>query len=145
MKRCYFFLLFMLLLEFSGFAVVLSEAAPDWILTRRPIIFCSLLGGIGGVVYCFRCDLRQLMHRHRLGPKMDSMVFPRDQLLAFYGAISYLFLKAGLLILESKQTADSSELGFYALALLPGSTSQVRHKTRRGRPCDLGHSKVTRL
>jgi hypothetical protein len=36
------------------------------------------------------------------------------------GGISFLFLKAGLLLLESNQNADSTDLGFYALAFVAG-------------------------
>ena len=36
------------------------------------------------------------------------------------GAISYLFLKAGLLVLESSSNAGSSEMGFFALAFIAG-------------------------
>lgn len=36
------------------------------------------------------------------------------------GAVSYLFLKAGLLILEAGMNPDASELGYYALAFVAG-------------------------
>ena len=34
------------------------------------------------------------------------------------GAVSYLFLKAGLLLLESKQLSETIDLGFLALAFI---------------------------
>jgi hypothetical protein len=34
--------------------------------------------------------------------------------------VSYLFLKAGLLVLESSSNADASEIGFFALAFIAG-------------------------
>jgi Kef-type K+ transport system membrane component KefB len=36
------------------------------------------------------------------------------------GAFSYLFLKAGLLVLESSSKSDASEIGFFALAFIAG-------------------------
>jgi len=36
------------------------------------------------------------------------------------GAVSYLFLKAGLLLLESKQLSETTDLGFLALAFIAG-------------------------
>jgi hypothetical protein len=36
------------------------------------------------------------------------------------GGISWLFLKAGLLILEATPSTDASDLGFYALAFIAG-------------------------
>ncbi len=34
--------------------------------------------------------------------------------------MSYLFLKAGLLVLESSSNTDASEIGFFALAFIAG-------------------------
>lgn len=36
------------------------------------------------------------------------------------GAVAYLFLKAGLLMLESGTHPDASELGFYAISFVAG-------------------------
>jgi hypothetical protein len=36
------------------------------------------------------------------------------------GAVAYLFLKAGLLILESGTRTDASDLGFYAISFIAG-------------------------
>jgi len=36
------------------------------------------------------------------------------------GGVSYLFLRAGLLVLESSTRPNSSELGFYALSFIAG-------------------------
>jgi hypothetical protein len=39
---------------------------------------------------------------------------------AICGGVSWLFLKAGLIVLESSQNPNSSNLGFYALAFIAG-------------------------
>ena len=36
------------------------------------------------------------------------------------GGVSFLFLKAGLLVLEAQSTGSSTHLGFYALAFIAG-------------------------
>lgn len=36
------------------------------------------------------------------------------------GAVSYAFLKAGLLVLEAQKENDASNLGFYALSFISG-------------------------
>lgn len=36
------------------------------------------------------------------------------------GAVSFIFLKAGLLLLEAKRSDSSTDLGFFALALIAG-------------------------
>jgi hypothetical protein len=36
------------------------------------------------------------------------------------GGVSYLFLKTGLILLESSAKGDASNLGFYALAFIAG-------------------------
>jgi len=51
---------------------------------------------------------------------MDAVVLHSPNSNKNCGGVSYLFLRAGLLILESGTRADSSHLGFYALAFKAG-------------------------
>lgn len=120
MKRCYTFLLLMLLLEFGGFAAILSGTVPPWILAHRTIFLCSLLGGVGGVVYCFRGLYVNSCAGPGWDPKWIPWYFTRPIVSLVCGAVSYVFLTAGLLVLESKQAPGSTEIGFYALAFIAG-------------------------
>jgi len=46
--------------------------------------------------------------------------FIRPLVSVVCGGVSFLFLKAGLLILEARQHEGSTEIGFYALAFIAG-------------------------
>lgn len=49
-----------------------------------------------------------------------SWYFVRPIVSVICGAVSYLFLKAGLLILEAKKESDATNFGFFALAFIAG-------------------------
>ena len=86
----------------------------------RLAILCGLSGGIGGVTYCLR------------GIYLNACVFDRwnDSWLPWYfirpvvsfvcGVVSWVFLKAGLIVLEAKQLENPTNLAFIALAFIAG-------------------------
>lgn len=104
------------------FLLVLSLQTdlPTWLDAIRLPFRCILLGGLGGVVYC----LRGVYLNASVRKQWDTAWVPWYCLRPFVslacGGISFLFLKAGLILLESKQNADSTDLGFYALAFVAG-------------------------
>ncbi|EPL10415.1 hypothetical protein CF150_15213 [Pseudomonas sp. CF150] len=59
------------------------------------------------------------MHK-RWDPDWHVWYFIRPITSIVAGAVSYLFLKAGLLVLESSAKSDASEIGFFALAFIAG-------------------------
>lgn len=104
------------------FLLVLSLQTdlPTWLDAVRLPFRCILLGGLGGAVYCLRgIYLNASVHK-----QWDATWVPWYYIRPFVslacGGISFLFLKAGLLLLESTQNADSTDLGFYALAFVAG-------------------------
>jgi hypothetical protein len=81
---------------------------------------CGLVGGIGGCVYCLRgVYLNACVHK-RWDPDWLPWYYIRPIVSVACGAVSFLFLHAGLLILESTRRPDSTNLGFYALAFIAG-------------------------
>ena len=86
----------------------------------RLAILCGVSGGIGGVTYCLR------------GIYLNACVFDRwnDNWLPWYfirpvvsfvcGVVSWVFLKAGLIVLEAKQLENPTNLAFFALAFIAG-------------------------
>lgn len=81
---------------------------------------CAATGGLGGCLYC----LRGIYLNYSVSKQWSSDWYPwyviRPLVSAGSGAIACLFLKAGLLILESGTRADASDLGFYAVAFIAG-------------------------
>ena len=105
-----------------AFLLVLSLQTdlPTWLDAIRLPFRCILLGGLGGVVYCLRGVYLNASLRKQWDPAWIPWYYIRPFVSLACGGISFLFLKAGLLLLESKQNTDSTDLGFYALAFVAG-------------------------
>ncbi len=81
---------------------------------------CSVIGGLGGCIYCLRAIYLNACVRKSWDKEWMPWYYIRPIVSIVSGGVSYLFLRAGLLILESGTRADSSDLGFYALAFIAG-------------------------
>lgn len=104
------------------FLLVLSLQTylPPWLDAVRLPFRCILLGGLGGIVYCLRGIYLNFSVRKRWDSAWVPWYYIRPFVSLACGGISFLFLRAGLLLLESKQNADATDLGFYALAFVAG-------------------------
>ncbi len=78
------------------------------------------MGGLGGIVYCLRGVYLNACVKKTWDKEWHPWYYIRPLVSLVCGGISYLFLKAGLLVLESNQSVDSSNLGFLALAFIAG-------------------------
>jgi len=83
-------------------------------------MMCAVIGGIGGCVYCLRAVYLNACVRKQWDADWGPWYYIRPLVSIACGGVSYLFLRAGLLILESGTRPDSSELGFYALSFIAG-------------------------
>ena|SRR5215831_7640282 len=83
-------------------------------------ITSAVVGGVGGCLYCLRSVYLSVSVRKVWDPNWEPWYFIRPIVSLITGGISYVFLRAGLLILESATRPDSTELGFYALAFIAG-------------------------
>lgn len=81
---------------------------------------CAVIGGIGGCVYCLRAVYLNACVRKCWDDDWKPWYYIRPLLGVACGGVSYLFLRAGLLVLEAGASPDSSELGFYALSFIAG-------------------------
>jgi len=83
-------------------------------------LMCAVIGGIGGCVYCLRAVYLNACVRKQWDADWKPWYYIRPLVSVICGGISYLFLRAGLLVLESGTRPDSSDLGFYALSFIAG-------------------------
>ncbi|WP_208451361.1 hypothetical protein [Burkholderia gladioli] len=83
-------------------------------------IMCTAIGLVGGCLYCLRAIYLNRSVFNQWDNRWSSWYFLRPITSTCCGGISYLFLKAGLLVLESGTKSDASEIGFYALAFIAG-------------------------
>ena len=86
----------------------------------RVPLMCGAIAYIGGCLYCFRAIYLNKCIRKQWDPDWHVWYFIRPLTSTIAGAISYLFLKAGLLVLESSSNVGASEMGFFALAFIAG-------------------------
>jgi hypothetical protein len=86
----------------------------------RVVITCAAFSGLGGCVYCLRgVYLNACVHKG-WDDDWQPWYYIRPLVSVACGAVSYVFLRAGLLVLESGKRPNSTDLGFYALAFIAG-------------------------
>lgn len=103
-----------------GALVFLSLDKQQLLDPIRVALTCVAAGGMGGCLYCLRAVYLNACVRKNWDVNWHIWYFLRPLCSAISGGASYLFLKAGLLVLESGAKVDSSDLGFYALAFIAG-------------------------
>lgn len=86
----------------------------------EPIVISSMIGGIGGCLYCLRAIyLNACVHR-QWSRQWLPWYFIRPITSVLSGGASYIFLFAGLLALDAAPTTKTSPFGFYAIAFIAG-------------------------
>jgi hypothetical protein len=86
---------------------------------KTPFI-CSLFGSLGGLAYCLRgFYLNNSVHKS-WDDAWISWYFVRPVVSSIFGGISFLFISAGLIFLDAKQSSSSNHLGVYSLSFLAG-------------------------
>jgi hypothetical protein len=103
-----------------GLITLQLDGLPQWIQANKLIMQCVLVGGLGGTVYCLRGVYLNASVRKQWDNAWLPWYFSRPFVSATCGGISYLFLKAGLLVLESSTKQDATDLGFLVLAFIAG-------------------------
>ena len=100
--------------------VSLLGFTPTVLAPLQVAITCAAIGGVGGCVYCLRAVYLNACVYKRWDDDWQPWYYIRPMVSIACGGISYLFLSAGLLVLEAGQRPDATDLGFYALAFIAG-------------------------
>lgn len=98
----------------------LRDTLPNWINNVHLFYLCALAGGFGGCTYCLRGVYLSTCVRKQWSNEWQPWYYIRPIVSVICGGVSYLFLRAGLLILESDTRANASQFGFLALAFIAG-------------------------
>lgn len=113
--------LFLFLIGLASFLFyLLSGQLPTWTETFELPISCGLAGGMGGLLYCFRGLYLNYSVKKEWSSQWHPWYVIRPVVSILAGCVSFLFLKAGLLVLESQTEPTSSNFGFYTLAFIAG-------------------------
>ncbi|MEJ2609556.1 MAG: hypothetical protein P8179_05560 [Candidatus Thiodiazotropha sp.] len=81
---------------------------------------CILAGGAGGVLYCLRAVYLNACVQGKWSKHWETWYYLRPLVSLISGGVSYIFLKAGLLVLEAQEVESASNYGFLALAFIAG-------------------------
>ncbi|MGS6472830.1 hypothetical protein ACUS6C_04180 [Pseudomonas aeruginosa] len=100
-------------------AMALGWLPLPYEVLRVPLM-CGAIACVGGCLYCVRAVYLNKCVYKRWDPDWHIWYFLRPIASTISGAISYLFLKAGLLVLESSANSGATEVGFFALAFIAG-------------------------
>lgn len=87
---------------------------------NRVIIGSILIGGLGGIVYCARSIYIQFAVKKQWDENFWVWYAIRPIVSLIIGAISYLFIKAGLMIFSSSEEYQLNEYSIWALAFISG-------------------------
>ena len=93
---------------------------PQWYQSNLLLIKCSLIGCIGGILYCIRGIYLNKCVRKQWDIDWHIWYYLRPLASCITGVISAIFLKAVLLVLDTNTTSDSSIYGYLAIAFIAG-------------------------
>jgi hypothetical protein len=93
---------------------------PTWLTEYILAVNCILIATIGGVLYCFRAVYLNKCVRKSWDKDWEIWYYIRPITSALSGVAAYIFLKAGLVVLEASQETNSGDFGFLAFAFIAG-------------------------
>jgi len=101
-------------------SIDLKGLLPIWIAPFSLAYKCSLLAALGGVLYSLRAVYLNRCVRKSWDNDWIVWYLIRPIVSLIVGLIAFVFLKAGLLVLDAKQDIASPAYGFLALAFIAG-------------------------
>lgn len=110
----------LLIIETSALILMLYQPLPNWIKPYETALFCGIAGGFGGIVYCLRGVYLNVCVRNSWESKWIVWHIIRPVLSIICGVISFLLLKAGLILLDASPNPDNNYYGFYMFAFVAG-------------------------
>lgn len=120
MKRAIFFEIFIGLIYGCSILFLIMGTPPESLSKIKTPLLCCLFGGIGGTTYCLRAVYLSACVKKVWDNEWLPWYFIRPLISFVCGGISWVFLKAGLIILESEQKHSASQYAFFALAFIAG-------------------------
>lgn len=120
MKRVVAYLIAVAIVDIVILASTKIGIMPQWWHALGLVVPCALIGGVGGAVYCLRGVYLNACVKKTWDDQWQPWYYIRPIVSHLCGAVSFLFLKAGLLLLEAQQATQTTDLGFLALAFIAG-------------------------
>lgn len=93
---------------------------PSWFLSNILLVRCTLLGIIGGELYCIRAVYLNKCVLKQWDENWEVWYYLRPITSAISGFISCIFLKAGLIVMEAETKPEAITFGYLAVAFIAG-------------------------
>ena len=109
-------------LTLSVFALIAESVIqlPDWLLKHILVVKCSFVGAIGGILYCLRGVYLNKCVRKNWDKDWHVWYYLRPIASTISGFVSFIFLKAGLLVLDAGSNENAISFGYLAVAFIAG-------------------------
>ena len=120
MKKIIFYLIMFVIIICAGILYSQHPNFPQWLKNHNLLCLCIFMGGLGGITYCLRGVYLNACVKKCWDKEWHPWYYIRPIVSLICGGISYLFLKAGLLVLEAQKDMEATNLGFLALAFIAG-------------------------
>ena len=120
MNKIVLYLLAWLLVGSVLFLIDQVVTMPSWYLANILFVKCTAIGVIAGTTYCLRAVYLNKCVRKTWDPDWHVWYYLRPVTSAVSGAVSCIFLKAGLLVLDAKVQPDAVNFGYLAVAFVAG-------------------------
>ncbi len=93
---------------------------PGWFEQFSLAYRSALIGALGGVIYCLRAVYLNRSVKGKWNDDWNVWYFLRPLVSGLVGAVAFVFLNAGLLVLDAGAADNSSPYGFLALSFIAG-------------------------
>lgn len=111
---------FFMLFEIGLLAVLGYLALYPNEVTGQLAFQCGIAGGTGGALYCLRGIYINVSVKDQWDEKWVLWYVARPVASVVMGVMAYVFIRAGLLILEATDKESATQFGYLAVAFLAG-------------------------
>ena len=120
MKLIILYQIFWLLILSILWSLELRDLLPEWSTPFGLPYQCALIGAVGGVIYCLRAVYLNRSVKGQWNDDWNVWYYLHPLVSLLVGAVAYIFLKAGLLVLDADPADEGSPYGFLALSFIAG-------------------------
>jgi len=120
MKLVITYLVLMLVLIALSFLGLEQFGLPESLASSELALRCALIAALGGILYCLRSVYLNRCVHDRWTESWEIWYYLRPITSFICGIVAYIFLKAGLVVLDASQNTDAGNFGYYAFAFFAG-------------------------
>ena len=114
------YLILWLCLSLTYWILKSIELLPEWIESNYLPIDCVAVGVVGGVLYCLRAVYIHKCVENNWTTRWETWYYLRPITSGISGLVAYLFLQAGLIVLDATQEPSAANYGYFTIALIAG-------------------------